>query len=470
MKIQLTLLIAIILSLQLKAQNFNSNSISSVANYISSLQYTNTSYPSYGSIKKSIAPNVFSNQLYFAVEPYFSHIGALGMLESDHPDKCNYVLRWMNWYINHINSKGLIFNYYYSPDGSGETTCPPGATGSYCNHLDAEDSDPALFWILINQYYLKTSNQSFFTPAVKLKLENSAQFVMDSLIQSDNLSIAKRTYPVKYTMDNSELYKGLLSLSNIESIVFNDNTKALLYLNKANAVKNAVQTLLFNNTKQLYDHSLGSLTDTTMWYNAGIAATIWPQLFGIDTPNSANSKKHRQILQNNFNGTLHADWTTYNFINGPNAVDAFPWASIGYAFSLANDTVSGYKQASYISSNVFVFPFNYPPCYVADAGWVILNMSKKYATLGCIPTSISPQEITISLNLYPNPVNASLTISGETDEITNMKIYNSLGELILSKGFSNVIDVFDFPNGVYTLHFMRSDNTKKCIQKIIISR
>jgi len=354
--------------------NFTTFTIDSISEYIYKRQYTIDTLTSYGAIKKSAGADVFSGQLYYAIEPYFSHIATLGMLKSNHPDKYGFTRRWMNWYISHLDSNGQTLNHYYKPNGKGETTCPTGATGLYCNHIDAEDSDPALFWILAYEYYLSSGDLAFFTPSLKIKFEAAAKFIIDSLIKSDNLSIAKRDYPVKYTMDNCEVYKGFLSLSKIEKDIYCDTLKANFYLTKANNTKTAIQTLLFKNSVQLYRPAIGEITDTTSWYEEGITTTLWPQLFGVDSINSSRSIRQRQVLNNNFDGTPNHNWTTSAFLGN---VDDYTWASIGYIFSLAGDTMHGYNQANYIA-NVFKPPYDYPPCYVADASWLIMNMTTKY--------------------------------------------------------------------------------------------
>jgi Secretion system C-terminal sorting domain len=446
------------------AQSFTSANIDTLSNYIFNQQYTNITLPSYGAIKKSKGEDIFSGQHYFAIEPYFNHIACIGMLNSNHPDKCGFVMRWMNWYISHLDNYSQTLNYYYKPDGTGETTCPLGATGLYCNNIDAEDSDPALFWILANNFFLTTNNISFFTPTVKSILENAAQFVIDNLIQTDNLSIAKRSYPIKYTMDNSEVYKGFLALSNIEAIIYNDGAKATLYLSKANDIKLAIRTLLYNSTSELYDHYLGGATDTTQWYINGVTATLWPQLYGVDSINDLRSIHQRNVLNNNFNGTFNPDWTKLSFLG---IVDDFTWASVGYVFSLANDTLHGYAQANYIS-NVFLSPFPYPPCYVADAGWCILSMAIKFPpNVGCTITNVT-YDATQKPILYQNPTTSYLHIKMNNDnQFNEICVYNLLGEIVAKQKFNTTIDVSQLPPGVYFIRLMGIKASNSFSQKFI---
>jgi len=51
--------------------------------------------------------------------------------------------------------------------------------------------------------------------------------------------------------------------------------------------------------------------------------------------------------------------------------------------------------------------------------------------------------------IYPNPANNIVTISGT--DIANVKIFNSMGQLILTKHNTNSIDVSELTNGIYIL-------------------
>ncbi|MBC7410997.1 MAG: T9SS type A sorting domain-containing protein [Bacteroidia bacterium] len=474
--ILLLLSVFIVAEQKINAQNFTPQSIDTLSNYLYSLQYSDNTLPSYGGVKKNKGLAIIGGQNYCSVEPYFNHIAAIGILKSNHPDKCGFAKRWMNWYLNHLDFQGKTLNHFYKQDGTGESTCPPGGTGFFCNHIDAEDSDLALFWILAYDYYTNSNDLAFFTPAVKTKLETAAKFMMDSLIFSDNLSVPMRSYPIKYTMDNSEVYQGLLRLSKIESLIYNDTAKSSLYLSKANAVKTAIRTLLYNNAAGLYDFYLGSAVDSTQWYNSGIVASLWPQLFGVDSLSDARSIHHRNVLHNNFDGTPNTNWTTPAFLG---TVDAFTWASIGYLFSLAGDTAKGFAQANYIS-NVFVSPFPSTPCYVADAGWAIMNMALKYpATSSCaLTTEIKGYEANKeAITIYPNPVKDKLFLSFNNNLITDvsLKIFDELGREVLKFKLLNnyqttTIDISQFTPGFYYINASSDDNSIMYNRKFIVTK
>lgn len=64
----------------------------------------------------------------------------------------------------------------------------------------------------------------------------------------------------------------------------------------------------------------------------------------------------------------------------------------------------------------------------------------------------TPSLISSQFNLFPNPSKEFLTINSKYDEITNIKIYNFIGQLILDKrgtSISEKVDISDLQNGNY---------------------
>jgi len=51
--------------------------------------------------------------------------------------------------------------------------------------------------------------------------------------------------------------------------------------------------------------------------------------------------------------------------------------------------------------------------------------------------------------IYPNPSTSTLNILGNIEEIRSVTIVNNIGETLFSKNHLDVIDVSNFPNGIY---------------------
>ncbi len=376
MKHLIFLPVFIFLSFQLLSQDFDQTDMKKLSDHLYSLQFNNKGLSSFGALKRSDNEGLYGENRYLIIEPYFSHIGARGMLRSRHTDKFGYVLRWMDWYLKHIDQNGQMYNYYYKKDGTGETDCASDVIKNACKYVDAEDCVPPMFWILAYEYYQYCGDKTFFTPAVKAKMEGAANFLINNLMDTDKLFFAKQDYRIKYTMDNCEVYMGFLSLSKIEAEIYKDTKKGELFSNLASNIKSTVQNKLYNKTTKLYDFCLGESINPKQWYSGGgITVSQWPQLYNVDDRNSQRSKFQRQTLNENFDGKINPDWKSIDFVN--KHVDDFCWPVIGYVFSGAGDTEKGFKQVGYITELYKSYPDG-EKCILSELSWAIMNMSNRY--------------------------------------------------------------------------------------------
>lgn len=74
------------------------------------------------------------------------------------------------------------------------------------------------------------------------------------------------------------------------------------------------------------------------------------------------------------------------------------------------------------------------------------------------PVSISENESTISLNVYPNPTKGELTVSC-SEEIEKMTLFSSNGQLLLQSKEPKM-NIESYPNGVYFLHIKTAQSVK----------
>jgi hypothetical protein len=176
-------------------------------------------------------------------------------------------------------------------------------------------------------------------------------------------------------MDNSELYAGLTALSLIERDICRDNARYTLYKSKAANVQSAIMVRLFDPVAGLYKNSANAKTNITQWYDEGVVAMIWPQLCGVETYTCERSVHQRDVLTQNFSEKNGKDWTMDSFII--KKIDPYPWASIGYAFSMAGDTETGHKQLAYVIL-LFKDPEQSAHVNIAEAGWGLIHLSTLY--------------------------------------------------------------------------------------------
>ena len=321
---------------------------------------------SLGAIKQS---KNFGEGGVYVINPYFATISAMGLLTSNKEENFERVTNYIKWYSKHYNNKNGHYNIAYDINGDNETYCYVADTDTVCNYIDAEDSEPAVFCTLLWQYVQKTNN-IYLVRANKIKVEKAMQYVIDSLLDpADNLCIAKKDdeVPQKFTMDNCEVYQGLLCLSYLEKNIFKDNIKYKYYYHIAQQIKTAIKKELFNDEIKLYKSSKDLDVDTTCWYNCGeggdCAAIIFPQIFNVDSSNAQVSTRQRSIVQNNFKTWVAAD-TSFN--------GGFLPAYIAICFANAGDTLSATKQ---INNAIDLFYKNNPTATATtsqDASWLLL--------------------------------------------------------------------------------------------------
>lgn len=67
----------------------------------------------------------------------------------------------------------------------------------------------------------------------------------------------------------------------------------------------------------------------------------------------------------------------------------------------------------------------------------------------------------ITIDIYPNPINNQLNITSNTDQIINFRVQNYIGETMFEgpiKSAETSVDMNDLPNGMYIITFLTKDN------------
>ncbi len=258
--------------------------------WIKKLQYTNSRQSSFGAITVSDGVAVYEDGTKTPlrrVTPYFSHLAILGVLDAGQTGSVTMAQRWIQWYTRHIDTTaGVPLDTWYSLDGGYSTTCPVKSDERQCNTVDAEDSSAALFLVVVDRY-LSAGGSKSFVRSNKTAIRN-VQETMTALIDTDGVSWAKKTYPIKYMMDNVEVLAGLEAAARIEKDVFGDTVRAKQLSDRAASLR---ATLYSGSTNSFYSTSTtkyaiykdgaGMFGQSNMktWY-PDIMAQLWPTAFG----------------------------------------------------------------------------------------------------------------------------------------------------------------------------------------------
>ena len=140
--------------------------------------------------------------------PYFSNFAVLGLIRAyeltQAPDFLTPARRWLEWYVSHMNADGTVYDY----------------TGFYPNYRptgdhDSTDSYAATFILAVWRYYRVTGDRDFLVQMYPYVLK--ALGAIDLTYGRDGLTFAKPGWPVKYLMDNTEVWLGLAAGWSISS-------------------------------------------------------------------------------------------------------------------------------------------------------------------------------------------------------------------------------------------------------------
>ncbi|MFN3693172.1 MAG: hypothetical protein ACK4SL_03715 [Candidatus Paceibacteria bacterium] len=261
-----------------------------VVGWIKKLQYTNSRQSSFGAITVSDGVAVYEEGTETPlrrVTPYFSHLAVLGVLDAGQSGSVTMAQRWIQWYTRHIDATaGVPLDTWYSLDGAYSTTCPVKSDERQCNTVDAEDSSAALFLVVVDRYITAGGSKSFVR-SNKSAIRN-VEDTLTALIDVDGVSWAKKTYPIKYLMDNVEVLAGLEAAARIEKQIFSDTARAKQLSDRAAVLKTALyggsSGSFYNaSTTQyaIYKDGAGVFGHSNMktWY-PDIMAQLWPTAFG----------------------------------------------------------------------------------------------------------------------------------------------------------------------------------------------
>jgi hypothetical protein len=290
--------------------------LSQEANWISGLQFENGAIPTYSDPISNYADK-------YKVVPYFTHFGLLGLLEK--PENAPVVRHYMDWYFAHLNRlatsttpAGSVYDYFIGTDKQTEAS-----TGEF----DSTDSYASTFLDVLRKYAEVTGDTTYLQ-----QHKSDILLIADAMIatqQADGLTWAKPSYPVKYLMDNTEVYRGLGAIEWLCETVFGDSTAAASYRKHKEDVYSAIQGL-WSDTRQTYAYA--KMNDDSLLYPDwnSFYADATSQLFPIWTGVIAPDSERALHLYNMFN-EHHPGWPQLN------KSDAFPWAIIAYTAALMGD-------------------------------------------------------------------------------------------------------------------------------------
>jgi hypothetical protein len=289
------------------------------------------------------------------ISPYFANTAAIGAVHGG-VDLIN-VQQWMSWYVAHStlpnpwSLPGVITDYNVASNGSISST----------GTADSVDSYAATFISLAAAAWREGSPQlRSYVASLQTSLDLIASAI-DAVSDSDGLTWATPTYKMKYVMDNSEVYQGLVDLAFLRSQVYGDVAGAAAAAAHAAQIQAAIGTKLWSASRSQYAVALDDSGNLT-WPQRGNWEDATTQLFPVLHGVIAATSSPAQIAYNK----LSTEFPNWPSLKKP---DEYPWVSIAFVALQMNDLTRASTYASAIQKKYspgFAYPW-----YCAESGWYI---------------------------------------------------------------------------------------------------
>jgi hypothetical protein len=278
------------------------------------------------------------------VSGYFGNITAQGLVAAGaHLDV---VREWMTWYLDHAHGSG-----------SGVDGVPDDGTydaGSFVSRgrPDSTDAYGATFLTLAYAAYRSGD------PALRSLLlgrRNDVLRVAASMLatqQPNGLTFSRPQHAIAYTIDNAQVYRGLLDGATLVQNAYGDAQRASSMRAQAAIVQHGIESVLWDPASQTYRpevnaHGYGASADLTNPYPDALAQ-VMTIVYGVIPPSSLRASTLLARASASLLEPVHGDADEYR------SVVAIARAMTGQ------------------QSNADA-PFT-PPPICADAGWYLLSL------------------------------------------------------------------------------------------------
>lgn len=317
------------------------------------------------------------------INPYFADYTAMALLRAgDGKVYAEEVKRYLDWHFDHLNDSKTDKNgidgtiYEYEAKLKNGIVASETTTKKY----DSVDSYAASFLDLLWDYYNYTGDKEYLIKHYDkiLRVINAINATMD-----DGLTIAKPEYPVKYLMDNAEVYEGLVCVASLYDKVFlpglkkntdeyEDAEKICKTLKKQKDILyEKLEDKMWNESDKHYMVGIqkgGKAITGFDWddFYPDAASQLFPIIHGVLDKKSDRAKYLYKAFGN------HYAWENFDYYTKGNA--DFYWGRLAFAASVMEDEDKVRTYMAYYSENVM--PEHKKPLYNADAAWVVLASEK----------------------------------------------------------------------------------------------
>ena len=327
--------------------------------YLASLQLENGAIPMTRSENGELSMN-----------PYFADFAALALLD-DVSEYADEVKKYADWHFEHLNTKetdyngidGTIYDYIITVNDekvTGETVKETDGKKIY----DSTDSYAATFLMVLEKYYEKTNDADYILSHSK-DIERIVNAMLSTLHKG--LTFAKPDYEVKYLMDNSEVYEGVIAaFALFRDVICPSDSSYDEIAEKcektAEEIVNAIEKYLWNASENHYESAIfrdGKAAYEFSWdeYYPDATAQLFPIIHGVIAADSKRANTLYDSFCNSF------DWQNFDIPS------EFCWGSNVLAAAYMNDLES---VICYMQNFAEIYEKHEYPLYNADSARVCM--------------------------------------------------------------------------------------------------
>lgn len=239
------------------------------------------------------------------INPYFTNLALISLVRLKEWEP---VRSHIEWYLDHVNDNGYVNDYRLNKTTETDT-----------GKADSEDSYHATLFSLLAEW-IRSAEETDWIERRKEELAVLLSAVA-RLQQKDGLTWAKRSYRVKYLMDNCEVAKGFEDAAYVFSLL-GDGDAAAEANNRAAACRSGIYSM-YSSLREAYAIYDRTYPKWRKWY-PDVTSQAFPILYRLARPG-----EDTVLYEKMTRAFPHFD----SFQTG----DLYPWMAMGECARLMGD-------------------------------------------------------------------------------------------------------------------------------------
>lgn len=258
---------------------------------------------------------------------YFTQLGLIAIVQYLSPANLDlYIRRYLDLYLQRQLSNYTIEDVNFNNSSLDNITLVPS---------DSDNSYAATYLSLAARYLKASGNWPWWNEHRNTLLAMAQANIIDQIKPNGLCRVfqpprSTTTSEYGFTMNNAEDYRGLRDLAEICSLR-SDSTQANALQTQAQRIGQAMNTVLWDSTRQGYKVSDQDLRADVRSFYPGSCCQVFPQAFGLIETSGHNDAAWT------FLNTWSPQWPQESY-------DPYPWCILGFVAARRGDTVRARTQ------------------------------------------------------------------------------------------------------------------------------